>query len=100
VLIDLDKAAIAMDREIDIATFRVTDAEVKSLGKTVLTGHQKAWPPDPPQERCGIYYCGYPGIGTRHPSPREAIFGVSAASGIAHSVSERDVYPHKSSGSI
>jgi hypothetical protein len=41
VLIEIDRAAIAMDREIDIATFRVTEADVKSLGKNVLTGHQK-----------------------------------------------------------
>src|SRR5580704_5442907 len=33
----------------------------------------------------------YPGIGTRHPSPREAVFGIVRGSGIAHSVSERDV---------
>ena len=71
VAIDLDRDAIAMDREIDIATFRVGERDVKALGKKVLTGHQKAWPPAPPEERCGIYYAGYPGIGTRHPSPRE-----------------------------
>jgi hypothetical protein len=33
-----------------------------------VTGHQKAWPPAPPEERCGTYYAGYPGIGTRHSS--------------------------------
>jgi hypothetical protein len=91
VAIDLDRDAIAMDREIDIATFRVGERDVKALGKEVLTGHQKAWPPAPPEERCGIYYAGYPGIGTRHPSPREAVFGIVRGSGIAHSVSERDV---------
>jgi hypothetical protein len=91
VAIDLDRDAIAMDREIDIATFRVGERDVKALGKEVLTGHQKAWPPAPPEERCGTYYAGYPGIGTRHPSPREAVFGIVRGSGIAHSVSERDV---------
>ena len=64
---------------------------MKALGKEVLTGHQKAWPPAPPEERCGIYYAGYPGIGTRHPSPREAVFGIVRGSGIAHSVGERNV---------
>ena len=61
--IDLDKSVIAMDRKIDIATFRVTEADVRSLGKQVLTGCQKTWPPGPPHERGGVYYCGYPGIG-------------------------------------
>jgi hypothetical protein len=91
VLIDIDTAAIAMDREIDIATFRVGLFDVESLGKQVLTGNQKTWPPAPPDERCGIYYAGYPGIGTRHPAPREAVFGIVRGSGIAHSVSQRDV---------
>jgi hypothetical protein len=91
VVVDLERDTIAMDREIDIATFRVSESDVMSLGKEVLTGNQKMWPPTPPDERCGIYYAGYPGIGTRHPSAREAIFGIVRGSGIAHSVSERDV---------
>jgi hypothetical protein len=37
-------AIIAAHSEIDIATFRVTAAEIKSIGKQVLTGYQKVWP--------------------------------------------------------
>jgi hypothetical protein len=91
VAIDLDRDAIAMDREIDIATFRVSERDVKALGKEVLTGNQRTWPPAPPKERCGVYYAGYPGVGTQHPSPQSACFGVVRGSGIAHSVSERGV---------
>jgi hypothetical protein len=91
VVIDFDKSAIAMDRDIDIATFRVREDEVKSLGKQVLTGNQNAWPPAPPKERGGIYYAGCPGVGTQYPSPSVAVFGMLRGSGIAHSVSERDV---------
>jgi hypothetical protein len=91
VVIDFKTRAIAMEPDIEIATFRVTDAEVKSVGKSILTGYQKTWPPSPPQEGRGIYYCGYPGVETEHPSARVAVFGVCAGSGIAHSVSERDV---------
>lgn len=80
-----------MDRDIDVATFRVSEADVKSLGKIKLTGSQKSGPPTPPEERCGIYYCGYPGVGTRLPSPREVIFGAAPGSGIATNVSEKDV---------
>jgi hypothetical protein len=89
--INWDKRAIDAHSGIDIATFRIDRAEVQALGKTVLTGFQKTWPPGPPEERCGIYYCGYPGIGTRHPSAREVIFGATPGSGIATSVSDRDV---------
>jgi hypothetical protein len=90
-VINLDRDVIAMDSEIDIATLRINDKDVKALGKEVLTGNQKAWPPAPPEQRCGICYAGYPGVGTRHPSRREAVFGIVRGSGIAHSVSERDV---------
>lgn len=91
VALDWNARFIDMHPCIDIATFRITHAEVQQLGKTVLTGYQKMWPPGPPAERCGIYYCGYPGVGTRHPSVREVVFGVAPGSGIATSVSEKDI---------
>jgi hypothetical protein len=89
--LDWDARVIAAHADIDIATFRIEQTEVKSLGKQILTGYQKLWPPEPPVEQCGIYYCGYPGVGTRHPSRQEVIFGAAPGSGIASSVSERDV---------
>jgi hypothetical protein len=89
--LDWDARVIEEHSGIDIATFVVGRDEVALLGKTVLTGYQKAWPPAPPKERCGIYYCGYPGVGTRHPSIQEVIFGAVPGSGIASSVNERDV---------
>jgi hypothetical protein len=91
VQLDWDARVIDAHPDIDIATFRIEQGEVKVLGKQVLTGFQKQWPPDPPVERCGIYYSGYPGVGTRRPSPQEAIFGATPGSGIASSVSERDI---------
>jgi hypothetical protein len=89
--LDWETSVIDEHSEIDIATFKFKEADVKALSKNVLTGFQKQWPPDPPVERCGIYYCGYPGVGTRRPSPQEAIFGATPGSGIAHSVSEKDI---------
>src|SRR5262249_10211766 len=72
-------------------TFRITRDEAASIGKTVLTGYQKAWPPQPPDVNCGVYYCGYPGVDTLHPSPLEVVFGAAPGSGVATSVSERDI---------
>jgi hypothetical protein len=72
VQLDWNARVIDLHSGIDIATFRVEQREVKALGKDVLTGFQKQWPPEPPVVRCGIYYSGYPGVGTRRPSPREA----------------------------
>jgi hypothetical protein len=76
---------------IDIATFCVSPAEVSQLCKVVLTGYQKSWPPKKPTVNCGIYYCGYPGIGIRQASSQEVIFGAVPGSGVATSVSDRDV---------
>jgi hypothetical protein len=45
-----------MDAAIDIATFQVAESEVKTIGKTVLTGAQKNWPPGKPPVNCGIYF--------------------------------------------
>jgi hypothetical protein len=91
VQLDWDACVIEEHPEIDIATFRFKQSDVNTLGKSVLTRYQKQWPPAPPAERCGIYYCGYPGVGTRRLSAREVIFGATPGSGIATSVSETDV---------
>lgn len=82
---------IDLHNDIDIATFRISDAEIRSIGKTVLTGYQRSWPPRPPQQDCGIYYSGFAGIATLWLSPREISFGAVAGSGVASSVSETDV---------
>jgi hypothetical protein len=89
--LDWDARQIDADSAIDIATFTTDQSEVTKLGKTVLTGFQRAWPPGPPQQGRGIYYCGYPGVATLHPSPREVCFGCMPGSGIASSVNERDI---------
>jgi hypothetical protein len=47
-VLDWDNRVIAAHAGIDIATFRITPQEVANLGKVVLTGSQKKWPPNPP----------------------------------------------------
>jgi hypothetical protein len=91
--LDLDgrNAIIAADAAIDIATFRVSRDEVAALGKTVLTGYQRQWPPGPPQRDRGVYYGGFPGTETIWSAPREISFGAAPGGGIASSVSESDV---------
>jgi hypothetical protein len=48
-------AVIAAHDGIDIATFCISTDEIRKIGKTVLTGFQGAWPPQPPQRdvSCG-----------------------------------------------
>jgi hypothetical protein len=91
--IDLEgkHAIIAADESIDIATFRISSQEIASIGKTVLTGYQKQWPPGRPQEDRGVYFGGFPGVETVWLSLSDISFGASAGSGVASSISETDV---------
>jgi hypothetical protein len=89
--IDLHPRVIDDDPEIDIATFAVTEEEVRLLGKTVLTGAQKVWPPRRPPRDCILYYCGFPGVGTRHHPRGGPLFGALPGMGIATSVSEKSI---------
>lgn len=84
-------AVISADAAIDITTFRISPDEVRRLGKTVLRGYQREWPPVPPQPGRGIYYAGFPGVEKIWLAPREISFGIAYAGGVASSVSELDV---------
>jgi hypothetical protein len=72
--------------EIDIATFRVTRAEIELLGKTILTGSQTSWPPQKPTVNRGVVYCGYPQNGTPYLARDTVQFGAVPGSGIATGV--------------
>ena len=91
--IDLSGAhsIISSHAAMDIATFRISAAEVKAMGKTVLTGFQTEWPPGPPQQDRGVYFGGYPGAETIWLAPDEVSFGAAPGGGVASSVSELDV---------
>jgi hypothetical protein len=81
---------IDVHSEMDIATFKINAEEVTALGKSVLSGNQRYWPPDPPLEGCGVYFCGYPGVGTLR-SPSEITFRAGSMHCVANSVSEKDI---------
>jgi hypothetical protein len=82
---------IAAHPAIDIATFRIGLNEIKAIGKQVLTGYHRTWPPGPPQVDRGIYYSGFPGRETIWLSPDEISFGAAPGGGVASSISETDV---------
>jgi len=84
--VDWDQRVIDMDAATDVATFHVTGSEVKTIGKTVLTGAQKSWPPGKPPINCGIYFAGFPGLGTIELSPDEVSFGAMAGGGSSMAV--------------
>lgn len=84
-------AIIAEHPGIDIATFRIVEGEIAAIGKNRLTGHQRTWPPGPPQQDRGVHYAGFPGTETIWLSPGEISFGAAPGGGVASSVSEKDV---------
>lgn len=90
-VIDIDARLIDIHAEIDIATFTISGDEIASIGKTSLTGHNKDWPPDPPDEDKGIYFSGFPGVERQWVGPNEIIFGVASSGGSASSISELDI---------
>jgi hypothetical protein len=55
----------------------------------ILTGAQRKWPPLQPPVQCGLYYSGYPGVGTRQMSPAAVCFGAAPGSGVATRVNEK-----------
>jgi hypothetical protein len=91
--LEIDWAArvIDDDPEIDIATFAVTEEEVRLLGKVIMTGAQKIWPPRPPPRDCLLYYCGFPGVGTRPHPQGGPLFGAVPGMGIATSVNDKSI---------
>jgi hypothetical protein len=89
--IDWNERVIDADTAIDIATFAVTEDEIRLLGKTILTGAQKIWPPHPPPKNCILYYCGFPGVGTRSHPRGGPLFGAVPGMGIATSVSDKSI---------
>ena len=77
--------------EIDIATFRITKDEIRSIGKNILTGYQETWPPNPPTQGKGVYFCGFAGSETIWLSQNLISFGATLAGGVASSISDRDI---------
>lgn len=64
--IDIHERLIAIDDAWDVATFKLTPQDILDFsrrGNVPLTGHQKSWPPAPPQQDRGVFFVGFPGDG-------------------------------------
>jgi hypothetical protein len=75
---------IDISEKLDLATIAITESLLKQTGKAVVP--LSTWPPRVPQEGRGIMLGGYPGIDRLQPKPREAIFGMFTALGLARRV--------------
>ena len=90
-VLDLSTRLIDLDDQIDIATLAFTEADVRASGHIVFGGADPLWPPRPPDQDKGIYFAGFPGDGTVWLDPVSISFGMLRGSGVASSVSERDI---------
>jgi len=80
--IALDRSVISLGKNIDIATFRVSEKLIGDLGKQAATG----WPAMMPQQGRGIVYAGFPGTERRLIRPREFSFGLYCGGGTAQTI--------------
>jgi hypothetical protein len=74
---DLEERLIdsGADRKIDIATFRISPAEIAALDKRVVSGTDGAWPA-PPNVGEVVYFGGFPGGERIEIAPLEYSFGL------------------------
>lgn len=85
--IDLTGDLIAIGRSVDIATFRVSERIISTLGKRALA----AWPPTVPKIGQGLLYAGFPGQTRERRGPREFSFGLSLGGTPANHVDDKKV---------
>ncbi len=84
---DLNERLIDCDHDIDIATFRIDATEVQKIGKTTLTSYQDFWPPMPPSQGKGVFFCGFPENCREGRTTKDCVFGIYAANTVATEIS-------------
>ena len=89
--IENKNSIIDANDDIDIATFKIDEDEIRSIGKTILTGYQETWPPPPPMQGRGVYFSGFPGKETIWVSQNLIAFGAAPGGGVASSINDRDI---------
>lgn len=88
---DLDGALIDRDRDLDIATFAVSEDQLGQIPGTPVdcTGD---WPPPEPERMRAVSLAGFPeGIRVLHPAERAATFAAYGALGAIEDFSEREI---------
>lgn len=90
-IFDLNNKNRIIDKhdDIDIATFKISIDEIKSIGNNILTGYQGEWPPKPPMQDRGVYFSGFPNKEVIWLSRNRISFGATPVGGIASSINDR-----------
>jgi hypothetical protein len=74
--------------DIDIATLRFTAEEIQHIGRTVVRGYSKNWPPPLVEAGYPVTYCGFPGRGRTWLAPRHVSFGCVPMAGMVTNAHE------------
>lgn len=82
---------IDSDESLDIATFDISEKEIKQIGKLALIGSQSSWPPLPPELDKGVFFVGFPGKERVFTEPTSLSFGLYSALCIAKNVNELNI---------
>ncbi|CAN5771909.1 hypothetical protein BH11PSE7_BH11PSE7_31390 [soil metagenome] len=92
--IDLSSQLVCKNDKVDLATIRLTQAQVDSLltqgeiGSRVI--QPAKWPPNPISEGDAVLFGGFPGAWRERPGFDELVFGTFSAAGIRVSSSHKD----------
>lgn len=87
---NLEKFYIDGDEKIDIATFEINVKTIKNIGKKILNGSQKTWPPEQPKIGDTVFFAGYPGQ-ERIASAATINFGIYGAIPIIKTINNNDL---------
>ena len=79
--LNLQDRIISIHEGIDIATLRFSPDEIRLIGRTVLTGFQRDWPPRLCMEEGFVTYAGWPGVGRRWINSKEIVSGLVVMAG-------------------
>jgi hypothetical protein len=88
---DWDRRFIDGDARLDVATFRITDAEFREIDIRPLVSTPETWPPPPLQADRGVAFTGYPGTGRRVVENNRVEFLQSSNLVVVRAVSNDDV---------
>lgn len=88
---DIESRLIDLDEAVDIATYRISDDEIRALNKTIFRGSNRDWPPTPPELDKGIFFSGYPLSQKKWIDEFTVEFGGGGIGGVATRVKTTDV---------
>lgn len=90
-LIDVDAAIIAIDDELDVATFALTEEQLKATRQEAFNNVGADWPPPKPEAGDMIGLIGFPEVMREKVSSQQSIFAAWATFEFLQDISDREL---------